>query len=282
MKERISKIVLLISVIFFALLLSFQLFIERNTGIKELRKIDIGKNTELIFFAFGEADSTLIRQHDKILLIDTGEKQHGHLLVKKLQKLGIERIDYLILTHPDKDHIGGAYDIINNFEIGTVFQSALQKGSALQEILNSEIEKHEIFSVIPNEQYEFTLGDLTCTIYSPKANSYKKDNNYSLMTLIKHEELSFFFAGDAEKKLLEEAIEYSLPKVTLYKLPHHGRANSMSVKMIEKLSPRFAVITSDQADTIIVRSLEKQNTQTFYTFGQDIRFISDGKVLKLY
>ena len=175
-----------------------------------LEDIGNGGDMELIFIGLEEADSTIIYNNGKVLLIDTGEVIHGPLIIKNLQEIGIKKIDYLILTHPDKDHIGGAVDILNNFQVETIIQSPLQEGKALQEALNSTIKAKNIKTIIPEKRYEFVLGDMFITIFPPLESYYKKDNNYSLITLINHKDLSFYFGGDAEKKRLEE--DYKINK----------------------------------------------------------------------
>lgn len=245
------------------------------TGLNEEKK-DSGDDMELIFLGLGEADSIIIYHNKKTLLIDTGEVAHGPFIIKNLRKLGVEKIDYLILTHPDKDHIGGAVDIVKNFEIGVIIQSSLQEGKALQETLNQTIETKDIKSIVPEEIYQFKLGDASIKVFPPLKTSYKKDNNYSLMTLITHKDLHFYFGGDAEKKRLEEALEDELPKVTLYKLPHHGRLNSKSAEMINKLSPEFAIITGNSPSAELVEIFKSQSSKVFYTGNKNIRFLSNG------
>lgn len=280
MKEYLSetaiKIMIILIVIIFSL--SFIKYILRESESENdyLNNINIGNHMELIFFGLGDADSVLIRQGDKTLLIDTGEKHDGAYIVNSLLNLGVDKIDYLILTHPDKDHIGGAVDIIHTFEVGVIFQSAFQKGKETQQILNNMITKNEIETLIIDKPYEVSLGQVLVTIFPPDKDYYKKSNDYSLMTLLTHGELNLFFGGDAEKKRLEEVLEYDLPKVTLYKVPHHGRGNSKSAHIIEKLSPKVAIITNYSADREVLEALELQNTKVYYTSDKSIRFISDG------
>lgn len=277
---NLIKLIIFLILLITGIILIIPVFKGLNNEMGEENNIEIGDNMELIFFGLGEADSTFIRHQNKVLLIDTGEIHQGSFIVKNLIELGIDKIDYLVLTHPDKDHIGGAVEIINNFEVGIIIQSSLQEGKELQEALNSVIREKNIEAIFPEKQYEFTLGKILVTVFPPEEFSYKKDNNYSLMTLLTHGELNYFFGGDAEKKRLEEALTYDLPKTILYKVPHHGRANSKSADMINLLSPKFAIITSSSADAEVLEALKLQNSKIFYTGDKSIRFLSDGEVLK--
>lgn len=234
------------------------------------------QDMELTFLGLGEADSILIRHDNKILLIDTGETKDSEYIIKAILDLGVKKIDYLILTHPDKDHIGGALDIIKYLKVGEIIQSSFQKGSELQAALNEEINRRKIPVTIPEKEYEFNMGEVKVKVSGPEEDEYKKSNNYSLVTLLTHGKLNYFFAGDAEKKRLEEILKYDLPEMALYKVPHHGRNNKKSSEIIEKLSPEIAIITSSEADKKVLAALLIMNTKVYYTADKTIRFISDG------
>lgn len=236
--------------------------------------------TEIIFFGAGDADSILIKNKTGTILIDAGLKENRELLGDKLRTLGVRRIDYMILTHPDKDHIGGASYILDNFKVENLLQSKLKKGSKAETRIEKSLAKKPINTMVIEEDYEFSLGGLDISIYAPIKDSYKKSNDYSLVTEIRDRDLAFLFAGDAEKKLLEELLARDLVEMDIYKLPHHGRWNSNSEEMIEKTSPKIAVITSDKADERIVAALEKEGSRLHYAFDNDIYFYSDGSKIE--
>ena len=75
------------------------------------------------FIDVGQGDSTLITCGDHSMLIDTGDDSKGTTIQNYLKKQKVETLDYLILTHPDADHIGGAPVIITKFNINKVFMS---------------------------------------------------------------------------------------------------------------------------------------------------------------
>lgn len=255
--------------------------IPRNSLMEQdyLQKEDIGDNMEMIFLNLGKADSIIIRYEDKVLLIDTGEVEHGSHIVKNLENMGVDKIDYMILTHPDKDHIGGAVDIINSIKVDTIIQSPLNNGKKLQVLLDATIKEKAIKNIIPHENFEISLGLVNIEVFSPEKTSYKKDNDYSLLTLISHEKLKFFFGGDAEKKRLKEALKYDLPKIDLYKVPHHGRFNSLSEEMIKLISPEISIITNISADPQLIQALEDEGSEILYTGEKNIRILSNGERL---
>ena len=243
-----------------------------------------GAKTEITFFGLGKADSILVQNGEENILIDTGEKKHEDILVNKLKVLDVDKIDYLILTHPDKDHIGGASKIIDTFDIGQIFQTSFQKGSKAQSSLEKSIEEKKVKTTIPKEITDINLGSLSCIIYPANKEEYKKSNDYSLVMLINDDKLNYIFAGDAEKERIDELLRMDFPKIDLLKVPHHGRSNSSSTKLIEKLSPTYAVITNyeSEADEEVLNALEKEKTKFFYTSQKDIHFLSNGEKLQFY
>ena len=83
-------------------------------------------NLLIDYIDVGQADSILIRNQDKVMLIDAGTNEAGETVVNYLKNLGIAQIDYVIGTHPHEDHIGGLDDVINNFDIGQVYMPKIQ------------------------------------------------------------------------------------------------------------------------------------------------------------
>lgn len=283
MKYEFKKNLIKILILLMALSLMI-VFIKKTTQkpymeYDKLNKKHIGDKMELIFLGIGKADAIIIRHRDRVILIDTGEVKHGPYIVNTLKNIGVEKINYLILTHPDKDHIGGAVDIIKAIEIENIIQSPLENGKSLQKILNTRIKEKNIKNIVLKESYKISMGEIDVKIFPPKKAAYKKDNDYSLLTLIKHNNLNFFFAGDAEKKRLKEALDYDLGKVDLYKVAHHGRYNSKSKEIIEVLEPKISIITNREADSKIIEALESVGSDILYSGENHIRILSDGEQL---
>ena len=242
---------------------------------------DSKKDTKITFLGIGKADSILIQSKSENILIDAGEKKHKERIIAKLKTLGVKKIDHIILTHPDKDHIGGASKVIESFDIGKIYQSSFNKGSKAQLRLDKVILEKHIDNIILKENLEIRVGSLTCTIYPSEKDDHKKSNDHSLVTLVKDKNLNYLFTGDAETKRLEEIYGTVLPKIDLLKMPHHGRVNENSVKIIEKLSPKYDVVTNyeSQADKEIINALEEVKSNVFYADEEDIHFSSDGEKL---
>lgn len=120
------KIILAVMIIILLIVLIIIGYTPSNneTGNDETSKIDIQidvSKLNIFYFYVGEADCTLIMNKGQVMLIDAGNDSDGELIVQFLKKIGVPRIDYLIGTHSDDDHIGGMKDIANNFPIGKLY-----------------------------------------------------------------------------------------------------------------------------------------------------------------
>lgn len=226
-----------------------------------------------------DADCILIQQGEGNVLIDTGEKQDAQKVVSYLQEKNVSCIEYLIFTHPDEDHIGGALAVLENFEVKNVIQPYYPRSNKYLKKLNEKVERQGIPIIYPTLTRKFSVGGMKLLVYPPMEKHYSKDNNYSLATLIKHGEVNMLFAGDAEKKRLEEMLLINWQNIDLCKIPHHGRANINSEQFIRLLSPTYAVVTSKDADEIIKETCKELNTQVLYTGTGDKVFHSNGDVL---
>lgn len=267
-KERIVKIGFIMLVAITGFLLLIPIISTKNN------------RTKIVFFGLGKSDSIYIENGNKNMLIDAGLKEDKEKLILKLEALRVKKLDYVILTHPDKDHIGSASYILDHFEIGQLIQSKHFKATKREARIAKVIEEKTIKNILAKEDIEFNLGDLKVIILAPKKDKYKKDNDYSLVTLIEDGSLNHLFAGDAEKELLDELFELELPKIDLYKVPHHGRKNENSVKLIEKIQPEYSVITNYEEDGEIDDLLRDEGSNIMYVFEKDLTFFSDGEKIK--
>lgn len=229
-----------------------------------------------------DADCIIMSQGTDAVMIDTGEAQDSEHIIQELQEAGIEKIDMLILTHPDKDHIGGALSVLQEIPVEKVVHPDYDNEKEELTAIEEYCKEQGITIYYPNHAWQISTGYVNLIIYPPHEKHYKSDNNYSLAVLVEHGEVKMFFAGDAKRKRSEELMTMDLPEVALYKVAHHGRANSASGKLFETLNPDYAVVTSDSADEEIIESSEKCGSRLIFSREADVLFISDGKQLTLY
>lgn len=201
-------------------------------GILEVHYIDVG-----------QGDCTLIKCGDKSMLIDAGDNDKGTLIQNYLQKQGISRLDYVIATHPDSDHIGSMDVILYKFPCDTVIMTDVKRDTRTY---------RDVIKVIEDKQYKVTrpqvgdvykLGDAEFTILAP-VSEYKDVNNTSIGIRLTYGNNSFVFTGDgegqAEKDILANGMNLDCD---VYKVAHHGSKDSTSKEFLNAMSPAYAVIS---------------------------------------
>ncbi|MCD5002546.1 MBL fold metallo-hydrolase [Enterococcus saccharolyticus] len=226
-----------------------------------------------------EANITLIQQGEKAILIDTGEQKDQKELLAFLNEKKVTKIDDLIITHPDKDHIGNAATILETLDVVHVIMPYYGKENKDLEQVTSEVERQGISLTYPSRPRNFTVGGLHVTIYPPLEKHYKKDNNYSLGILLKHQKVNFLFVGDSESKRLQELMAVNWPAIDAYLVAHHGRANLSSEGFINQIQPKIAVTTADANDQEVQQALDAIGTKMYFTMNGTVHLSSDGQTL---
>lgn len=238
-------------------------------------------------FQAGKADAFLIWNEAGAALIDTGESGFGKTILAKLEALGIGRLDYLILTHFDKDHVGGAKKLLGSVEVGTILQSNCPKEDAsAYEKYREAAEAAGLEPVTVREKMEFTLGDAVFTVDPPARELYPEDpsNNSSLIVTLTHGANRLLFAGDAEELRLREFLQTDPAPCALLKLPHHGRWEKSLPALVAAVAPAWAVITSSEEepeDPETLALLERAGVETFLTRTAPVEIVSDGEALRV-
>lgn len=239
------------------------------------------ESAEFFFLQTAEdADCTLLLSGGKSILIDTGEAQDFDAIRALLESCGTERIDLLILTHPDRDHIGSARALIEEYPVGLAVEPYYAKEKESFDALNDTLDFRGIQRLIPARTRNFTYGDLRLTVYPPEKNSYGNDNNYSLAVAVKHGKTELFFAGDAYTARTEELLRLPLNAVDVYHASYHGRDYENGTKLLETLTPQYVIVTSDSAGKETAKCLDALSCRVFYTVSGTVHMQSDGSEIK--
>lgn len=207
------------------------------------------QETEIHYIDVGQGDSALIRSGGHTMLIDCGQNDKGTALQLYLKKQGVERLDYLVLTHPDADHIGGADVIITKFEIDTVFMSDFKKDNKTYREVIDALEAKRLPWSVPQPGEVYPLGEAQFTILAPNR-EYSDPNNASIALLFQNGDNTFLFTGDAEEEAENDILANGLPvKADVYKAGHHGSDTASSEAFLEAVSPEYAVISCGEGNS---------------------------------
>ena len=204
---------------------------------------------EVHFIDAGQGDATLIKCGGQNLLIDTSISDKGTAIQNYLTKQGVEKLDYLVLTHPDSDHIGGAPVVITKFEIGQVFISNFEKDNSTYRKMIQALDDKMLKASVPEVGSTFSLGSAVCTVLAPN-NTYEDPNNASVALLIQNGENRFLFTGDAEEEAEKDILANGLDlKADVYKAGHHGSRTSSCEELLDAVDPEFAVISCGEGNS---------------------------------
>ena len=243
------------------------------------------------FIDVGQGDSTLIEfPNGETSLIDAGTRNNGEKVINYLQKIGIKKIDYLIATHPHEDHIGGLPQVIKNFDIGKIYMPNKTQNTRIFEELLQEIKSKDLkISLAKGGDVIINEGELKYIILAPNRDNYDNTNNFSIVTKIEYKNSSFIVMGDAEIESELEMIEgnYDLESNVL-RAGHHGSSTSSIDEFVEKVNPKYAIISVGKDNTYghphkeIIDKFNKMDIDVLRTDEVgDIVFVSDGNKITL-
>ena len=232
-------------------------------------------------FKIGKADSILLSYEEHHVLIDTGEDEDAEEIIAYLNAQQINTLDALIITHFDKDHVGGADHVINNIDIKSIYTANYESDSKQTKQFLQAAENKALLVQKVSQLLDVKLGDQQLHLYPAEQAEYDGDNEYSLIATLSYGTVSFLLTGDAEEARLKELVtnEALAQPFTIVKMPHHGRFNEMTTTFVETVKPQYAVITSSSKNVEAqetVSALQKVGAQIFTTRNGDIHIETDG------
>ena len=245
---------------------------------------------ELRVFDVGQGDAILLRFGERALLVDAGPDPQTarQVLLPRLARLGVDRLDGLVLTHADADHIGGAADILGALPVTTLWMSEPEQDHPLLSVIEaaaaragSRIERprdgealqwHPAVSI----QVRFAAADVA-----------GGDNNQSMVVQVRYGDADFLLTGD-----IERAAERALVSANggleadVLKVAHHGASTSSSLEFLASVKPQVAIISAGLGNAFnhprddVLRRLRALDAQVFRTdLAGDVAVRTDGRAI---
>lgn len=197
---------------------------------------------KVYFFDVGQADSIFVMSSGECMLIDAGNNADGKLIVKQLENMNIDTIDYVVGTHPHEDHIGGLDNVINNFKIKNVLMPKKTTTTKTYEDVLKAIKNANLKIKTPKVGDIFYVGMARCEVMGIE-NDAENLNENSIIIELTYGDKKFLFTGDAE--VANEKLR-SWDDIDVLKVAHHGSRTSSSEEFLEQVKPEYAIISCGQ------------------------------------
>lgn len=208
--------------------------------LEETTPVNASDKLQIHFIDVGQADSILINNNDKYMLIDAGNNEDGEKLVTYFKSLGIEEFEYVIGTHAHEDHIGGMDNIIDNFGVKTFYMpDVLTTTKTFEEVLDA-LENKSIAFETPEIDATFSLENAKLNVLHV-GNDDSDLNDTSIVLKMIYGNNKFLFTGDATTKVEKQILNKDLSS-DLLKVGHHGSYYSTSQDFLDKVNPKYAII----------------------------------------
>ena len=203
-------------------------------------------NYYVYYLDIGQGDSSVIISPNKkeTIMIDTGGHINSNYLESKntmlfLKSLGIDKINILVLTHGDFDHMGEAINLVNNFKVEKVIFNCGPYNDLEKELIKV-LNKKKI-------RYYSCIKELTIDnnkLYFLQTREYDNENDNSNVIYTELNGYKFMFMGDAgvekEKDILQK---YNISDIDVLKVGHHGSKTSSSKEFIDEINPKYSIIS---------------------------------------
>lgn len=206
-----------------------------DEGCLEIHVIDVG-----------QGDAVLLRSAQATVLVDCGTNESERALSAYLSRLRVEHLDYLILSHPHEDHMGGADMILRELDVDTVLLPDVtpEEDIGAQLAAAYAASTATVRTAVAGDV--LTVGELTVTVLSPPEQCFEQMNDNSLVLRVTYGDTALLLTGDAEQAVeqyLLTTYDAQALDCDLLKAGHHGSQTSSSEELLEALTPAYVAIS---------------------------------------
>lgn len=244
-KKQIRTIVSLIVIVAVALVSWLSSRNEENKLVSDIPEA----NCRVHYINVGQGDCELIESNGEFMLIDAGENGNENAVLNYLRKAGVEKLKYVVATHPHSDHMGGLAEVLNEFEVENVIMPKLTKeqtptSKTYKDFLNA-VKKSGAKGIYSKIGAEYTVGEASFVILGPVINNTENLNDMSVIVKLTHGENTFLFTGDAEYDEEQDVIKNFAKELDcdVYKVGHHGSSTSSCEDFLEAVTPELCIIS---------------------------------------
>lgn len=244
----------------------------------------------------GQGESILITTEENSLLIDAGENDKGDEVLDFIKQLGLTKLDYVLATHPDSDHIGGMDTVLENIDVpGGVFfgempDDLIPTTKTYEDVLDVIEEKDiPLFTAAAGDTIDLGSGAVLTVLGPVDPQAADSKNNTSLVTRLDFGESSFLFNGDQEEDMEEMLVQSGADlDCDVMTMGHHGSSTSSSQEYLDAVTPKYASISCGRGNQYghphdeTIEKLEAMGVEYYRTdLDGNITFTSDGETISV-
>ena len=196
------------------------------------------------FLDVGQGNSVLVECDGKYMLVDGGDYDYSSYVVAYLKDLGVETLEYMVVSHYDSDHLSGCVGAMRAFECELVICPDYEGDTKTYYTFVDDLAKYEIAHVNPEVGQTYTLGDAMFTIVCPEDYDYKDENDNSVGIRLEYGSNSFLICGDASEDSEEDMVESGVYlQSDVLMASHHGSSGANTYDFLQAVSPSEIVIS---------------------------------------
>lgn len=261
--------------------------VQEEAGSPEDQRGDSQGELSVTYLDVGQGNAVLVRQEDQTMLIDGGPRESSSFVVSYLKQQGIQKLDYVLISHFDEDHLAGAIGALYNFPVETLITADYETDSSIYDSYKEAVEEKGYAPIHPSLGDTFSLGSGSFRIISPVSYGHEDENQDSVGIILENGSDRFFIGGDigleGEKEILEAGVDI---QADVMLMNHHG--SHVSREFFQTVNPSWAVISCGagnsyghpRQDTVeLIQEFQvplfrtdKQGTITAVSHGQGITF----------
>lgn len=279
MKSYFKNLIILI-------LSAILIFLLVETKEKKDKNLD---ELEITYIDIGQGNAVLVKSKNESLLIDGGNRANSRYYYNYIKNKNLKKIDYMIASHYDEDHIAGLISILENYKVLNVLSPAYKKDTKIYKSFKKSLSNSNANIINPIQGDSFNLGDAKVKILWPKVYKDGVDNDNSIVVKITYRNMKFLFPADASKDVEDQLIYsgYNL-KSDVLMVGHHGSKYSTSKEFLKEVRPKLAIISVGKNNRYkhpskeVIKLLNSENIKILRTdIDGNITIKCDGNKIKI-
>jgi competence protein ComEC len=188
----------------------------------------------------GQGDAILLQVAEGAVLVDQGPPEGE--VADQLDELGVERLTALVLTHPQRDHVGGAAEVLERVDVETILDSGIREPSADWSAAFAVARRDRVRVVTARAGQRFRVGRLRLAMLWPDgpAPPGADPNDHAIVIVASYGDVDALLTADAEGNV---TVPLRPPPVEILKVAHHGSADERLPALLKLLRPELALVS---------------------------------------